>query len=157
MNKKLIISLAVASVVIIAVIIGIFAIGSNTAQTTFEPKVNSIVSVPVVIKNNPGFFAGEFHISYDKELLEYVDCEEGKISMKIDPEYFSQTDNTVNFIVQNDKFEDNKENGILAYLNFKVLKKADDYKLKIGDNTMLGNFDGKEAKADISLGDMKAK
>lgn len=184
MNKKLVIGIAAAVVVIIGVIIGILCVtgtidiakpakSETTANVTssvdangntvFTVKANdvkkdSIVSVPVIVKNNPGFYAGEFLVTYENSDLSYVDYDDGEIfgSFEVAP----QNNNAVKFLAFNNDFKDVKEDGVVIYLNFKAVKanKEGEYKLTLQkEGTKLGNTDVQEVNADILLGDATVK
>lgn len=184
MNKKLIIGISAAVVVIIGVIIGILCVtgtidiakpnksesSANVASsvdadgnTVFtikdkDIKKNSIVSVPVIVENNPGFYAGEFLVTYENTALSYVGYDNGEIfgSFEVAP----QNDNAVKFLAFNNDFKDVKKDGVIIYLNFKAVKanKDGEYKITIQkEGTKLGNTDVKEVNADILIGDATVK
>lgn len=125
---------------------------------TEKAEEESIISVPIIIKNNPGFYAGEFLLTFDSAELSYVDYTEGVIVDQYDVQ--SDTDK-VKIISYNSAYEDVKKDGTLMELNFKVLKKSSNGEYKITlqkDGTMLGSFvTGEEVKADIALGKAKVK
>lgn len=118
-------------------------------------KEDDTITVPVIIKNNPGFYAGQFHIVYDTSLLTYLDYEAGSIFEQFD---FNHNNGAIKFLANNEDFEDVKKDGVLVYLKFKVRQKSDDYKISIQkEGTKLGNTNVQEVTADILLGDAKAK
>ena len=118
-----------------------------------DAKKNSIISVPVKIDNNPGFFAGTFVFEYDTEHLTYVDYEDGNI---LDEHEVAVDGNKISALINSTKNKDIKKDGTVITLNFKVKKVSEnnEYKITIdGDGTMLGSFETeKEVIADISLG-----
>jgi len=124
-------------------------------EFTVEPEKvekESVISVPIIIKNNPGFYAGEFAITFNSNELSYVDYSEGKILDQYD---VHAVDGAIKIIANNSAFEDVKKDGTLMLLNFKVLKKSSDGKYTITlqkKGTMLGNISLEEVKADILLG-----
>lgn len=123
-----------------------------------KAEKESIISVPVLIKKNPGFYAGEFLLTFDKTVLSYVDYTEGDIVDQFD---VSAGDGSLKIIAYNSAYEDVKKDDTLMTLNFKVLKENADgeYKITIQkEGTMLGSFvTGEEVKADILLGKPTAK
>ena len=121
-------------------------------------KKESIITVPIIVSNNTGFYAGEFLLTFDSSVLSYVDYSEGTI---VDQYELEPSDGKVKILAYNSAYEDVKGDGTVMELNFKVLKKADDGNYKITlqkDGTMLGSFaTGEEVKADIALGNPKVK
>lgn len=132
----------------------------NTEFTveTEDAKKDSTISIPVLINNNPGFYAGEFYFTYDSNMLEYVDYEEGVIVDQFEAE---PAKGAIKLLAYNSQYEDVKKDGVLMTLNFKVKKASADgqYKITVQDEgTMLGSFaTEQEVKADIIIGKPEVK
>lgn len=123
---------------------------------TQNAKENSTISVPVLIKNSPGFYAGTFVFEYDTNLLTYLNYEEGDI---LDEYAVENKNGKVSALINASKNADIKKDGTIITLTFKTKKKADQYKITVNDEgTMLGSYEtGKEVEADILIGKATVK
>ncbi|MBR7132577.1 MAG: hypothetical protein IKD04_03510 [Clostridia bacterium] len=165
MNKKVVIIVAAVVLAVALVITGTVLIlessfgGSASGDPTITVGTVSgskgdTVKVPVEISSNPGIMAFLLEFNYDKEALEYTGYKEGDFLTGYD---VNATEGTVKFL----NLEDNDvaKNGVLIYLEFKILDGAaakNDIKLVIGENSIC-NYNEEVIEVTAKDGSVKVK
>ncbi len=152
MDKKKIIIIIGAVVVLIAVIVGL-VIGlnnkpdskGNTSDPTVsaesvETKAGEIVKVPVKFTGNPGAMGYLVEFNYDDEKLEYITTQKGDVVTNCEA-------NAKDGVLKVVTIEDNdvKKDGVLYYISFKPRDgvKGDCEIKVICDENSICNYDEK--------------
>lgn len=117
-----------------------------------EAEADSIVKVPVTVKENCGFVASLMTFTYDNTVLKFMGYEKGDV---IKDYQFDTADNTIKFL--NCENEDTDKNGTLFTLKFKVTGKAgakSDVKLDVNE---IVNYDEKDIESVVTSGTVTVK
>jgi len=108
---------------------GSVTVGGGSVQTgtvrigNIEGFVGDIVSVPVLIENNPGIYAIRFEVERDNR-LELIGFEEGLMIVPVEPQ--SLDSNPVTFVLEAEDYFNIYENGTLITLQFRINQGAEE-------------------------------
>lgn len=109
---------------------------ASKGQTTtisvdnISTKKGKKISVPVKVSSNQGFMSGIFEFDYDATALEYTGYKPGKLFSDF---MFNNQEGKVKFITLADN--DVKKDGVLVYLEFKVIDKNKTVPIKVTVNS----------------------
>lgn len=129
MNKRSVVSLLLAASLLAASVPSALAAGTNGtfAVSDAAGKAGETVTVTVSVENNPGIIAAAMRINYDSDKLELVNVQDEKLmrgtttfsqNYTADPYYVSWNDALAS--------ENNKANGTLVTMTFRVLEDCPD-------------------------------
>lgn len=102
-----------------------------------------VLSVKVIVGNNPGLWASRLTLNYNTEALEAISCERGTVWDSTASVNINSTSGYVRFYCQNSELGDITKNGTVFTVKFKVLDVVDKWNVSLtaakGDNVGYGS------------------
>lgn len=144
MKKNFIFSIVVV-LAIATITLGVLLIFKNIGDCSVsignqKALAGDTVSIPITIKKNHGIWGGQIIIDYDSDNLNFVSASNGTV---FDVCNVNDTGDCIAILATQSGFENSKNNGVIATLNFNVKSSADKgtQNLKFNSDTNFCNAD----------------